>query len=271
MSALFSMVNQSIWLALAIGNSRLHWAWFKGEQLCFSWDTAYLAATFVQQIAKCQVWDDLPPEILLPKQIPKADFAYPIPLYVVSVVPSQTTLWQTYPNIQLITLDDVPLKNIYPTLGSDRALALWGAKETGMPVLVIDSGTALTFTGSDANFALVGGAILPGLSLQFQALERKTANLSTIELPQQLPPRFATNTTEAMQSGIIYSLVAGIKNFIEAWWQMYPSSRVVLTGGDRTILFNYLNSQFPQVAERVTCDRNLIFRGMQAYRKQHLS
>ena len=151
------MVNKSIWLALAIGNSRLHWALFKGEELCCSWDTDYLTATYIQLLASGS-WDDLPLEILVGE-----DFAYPLPLYLVSVVPSQTELWQTYPNIQVITLDSVPLKNMYSTLGSDRALALWGAKETySLPILVIDSGTALTFTGSDANFAFVGGAILPG-------------------------------------------------------------------------------------------------------------
>lgn len=263
------MIDKSIWLGLAIGNSRLHWAWFKGEKLCFSWDTVYLATDLIQQVAKGKTWQDLPLQMLLPKQILKENFAYPIPLYLVSVVPSQTELWQNYPNLQLITLDRIPLKNIYPTLGSDRALALWGAKVTwGMPVLVIDSGTALTFTGIDADFGLVGGAILPGLSLQFLALDQKTANLSTVEIPQQLPPRFARNTPEAIQSGIIYTLIAGIESFIKDWWEMYPDSRVILTGGDRTNLFNYLNFEYPQIAEKITRDRNLIFWGMRAYREQ---
>lgn len=261
------MVNKSIWLALAIGNSRLHWALFKGEELCCSWDTVYLTATSIQLLAS-GMWDNLPLEILVGE-----DFAYPLPLYLVSVVPSQTDLWQTYPNIQIITNGGVPLKNIYSTLGSDRALALWGAKQKwSLPVLVIDSGTALTFTGSDANFAFVGGAILPGLSLQFQALSQKTANLSLIQLPTQLPPYFATNTTQSIQSGIIYCLIAGIKSFIEKWLQMYPDSQVILTGGDRTILYSYLNSQLSHLAEKIKCDRNLIFWGIQAYRKaQNLS
>ena len=265
------MVDKSSWLALAIGNSRLHWALFKGEKLYATWDTAYLAAAFIQLLADGS-WDSLPPEILLPKPIIRETFAHPLPLYLVSVVPNQTQLWQTYPNVRVITSSNVPLKNIYPTLGSDRAVALWGAQATwGMPVLVIDAGTALTITGADANFSLVGGAILPGLSLQFQSLGQKTANLSTAQLPQQLPPRFATNTTEAIQSGIIYALIAGVENFITAWWQMYPHSQVILTGGDRIFLYSYLNSQFPKVAEQVKCDRHLIFWGMQAYRTQQIS
>lgn len=265
------MVNTSTWLALAIGNSRLHWALFKNEELCYSWDTDYLPANFIQLLASN--WEDLPPDSLFPQPIPVTDFAYPIPLYLVSVVPSQTELWQTYPKVEVITLECVPLKNKYPTLGCDRALALWGAKEKwNLPVLVIDSGTALTFTGSDANFTLVGGAILPGLSLQFVSLSQKTANLSTVKLPPQLPPRFATNTTQAIQSGIIYALIAGIDNFTQAWLQKYPDSQVIITGGDRIILLNYLNSQFPHLAKKLKCDRTLIFWGIQAYRKaQNLS
>ena len=85
-----------------------------------------------------------------------------------SVVPSQTALWQIYPNVHIINLDQIPLQGVYPTLGIDRALALWGAGKTwGFPMLVIDAGTAMTFTGADANQCLVGGAILPGLGLQF--------------------------------------------------------------------------------------------------------
>jgi type III pantothenate kinase len=91
-----------------------------------------------------------------------------IVLSLASVVPNQTALWQDYSNVHEITLDQVPLQGIYPTLGIDRALALWGAGETwGWPMLVIDAGTALTLTGADANRCLIGGAILPGLACSF--------------------------------------------------------------------------------------------------------
>jgi len=44
-----------------------------------------------------------------------------------------------------------------------RALAVLGAgKKYGFPCLVIDAGTALTFTGVDRDKKLVGGAIDPG-------------------------------------------------------------------------------------------------------------
>jgi len=251
--------QQTTWLGLMIGNSRLHWAWFTGETLISAWDTDYLPADVVQQLSESQTLQDLIPENL-PLNTPPTP-----PLLLASVVPSQTALWQTYHNVHILTLDQVPIKGMYPTLGIDRALALWGAAQTwGFPILVIDAGTALTFTGADANHHLVGGAILPGLGLQLATLSGRTGQLPTVELPQQLPQRYALNTQQAMQSGVIYTLVAGIKDFIEAWWRDFPQGNVAITGGDRTLLVNYLQSQFPEIAARLSVEQNLIFWGMRS-------
>ncbi len=191
-------------------------------------------------------------------------------LSLASVVPSQTALWQDYSNVHEITLDHVPLQGIYPTLGIDRALALWGAGETwGWPMLVIDAGTALTLTGADANRCLIGGAILPGLGVQFQSLSQKTANLPLIDTKDvAIPPRWALNTPEAISSGVIYTIIAGIRDFIEAWWQEFPDSYITLTGGDRTLLLKYLQAQFPTIAAKVIPDPDLIFWGMRSCRRR---
>ncbi|GAB1545460.1 pantothenate kinase [Scytonema sp. NUACC21] len=261
------MADSSFWLALMIGNSRLHWAWFAGKSLICAWDTDYLPPEVIHQISHSKTIEDLlaylspsPPVSCLPP-VP-----CPLPpLLLASVVPSQTALWQTYPNTRVITLDQIPLQGVYPTLGIDRALALWGAvKSWGCPMLVIDGGTALTFTGADANQHLVGGAILPGLGLQLATLARRTGQLPPVERPQQIPLRFARNTEEAMQSGVIYTLVAGIKDFVGAWWCDFPEGKIVMTGGDRTLLVNYLQSQFPEIAARLIVEQNLIFLGMEA-------
>lgn len=272
------------WLALMIGNSRLHWAWFIGKKLCCAWDTKYLPATVVQQLAKCLTLSDFPVELplcscqppewdgnnrdtvlreeLIPPFLP---WENTLPLYLASVVPSQTALWQTYPNVHVITLDQVQLQGVYPTLGIDRALALWGAGETwGWPVLVIDAGTGLTLTGADANRCLIGGAILPGVSLQLESLSQKTANLPLIDTRDVVLSRWAMNTPEAIQSGVIYTIIAGMRDFIEDWWQKFPGSCITLTGGDRTLLLTYLKAQFPDIAARVILDQHLIFWGMRS-------
>ncbi|MBD2211061.1 pantothenate kinase [Nostoc linckia FACHB-104] len=269
-----------MWLALEIGNSRLHWSLFFGAKLDCTWDTNYLPESVIQQLAQCQTLNDLPPEVLPPiyKQANQEKYTSPsspcplppapcpLPLAIASVVPSQTALWQTYPNVQVITLDKIPLKGLYPTLGIDRALALWGAgKNWGFPMLVIDAGTALTFTAADAEECLVGGAILPGLGLQFTSLGQKTGQLPLIETQAiaSLPPRFALNTQEAIQSGVIYTILAGIKDFIDNWWQLFPEGKIAIKGGDRTILLNYLQALYPAIASRLTVEPNLIFWGIE--------
>ena len=288
-------MSDSTWLALIIGNSRLHWAWFIGEKLQQAWDTPYLPASVVQQLANCQTIADFPKEILSPSNLfPQPSdkikpFPLPLPrreglgvggkgelgcrppLYLASVVPSQTEFWQAYPDVNLITLDKIPLLGMYPTLGSDRALALWGAGETyGYPILVIDAGTALTFTGADTNRHLVGGAILPGLGLQLQSLAQKTANLPQLEAQNvlSLPPRWALNTPESIQSGVIYTITAGMRDFIEAWLQEFPESRICLTGGDGNLLLKYMRSHSPQIAARIMFEPYLIFWGMRKVRRE---
>ncbi|BBD68762.1 Baf family transcriptional activator [Nostoc commune NIES-4072] len=269
-----------IWLALEIGNSRLHWALFIGKKLYSAWNTHYLAESVIQQLAKCQTLDHLllaisPPHQKISRENTSSSPPSPLsppPLLVASVVPSQTAIWQTYPNTRVITLDQVSLKGVYPTLGIDRALALWGAGKTwGFPMLVIDAGTALTFTAADANQCLVGGAILPGLGLQFATLGQQTGQLPLVEMQNfpSLPSRFALNTTEAIQSGVVYTILAGIKDFIEAWWQLFPNGRIAIKGGDRTLLLNYLQTLYPEIAARLIVEQNLIFWGMREIVMEH--
>jgi type III pantothenate kinase len=257
--------QQHLSLALIIGNSRVHWGLFIDKTLYLTGDTFHLSASIIQQLAQFPTLDNWLGVISLPNNIPHISPYYPMPVILASVVPQQTALWQIYPYLRLITLADVPLQRMYPTLGIDRALALWGAGITwGFPTLVIDSGTALTFTGVDDDKCLLGGAILPGLGLQLSSLGQKTRQLPLLEtsLITTLPPRFAMNTSEAIQSGVIYTLLSGIKDFIEAWWELFPDSQMIITGGDSKLLKNHLQQQFPEIGKRLIVDNNLIFQGI---------
>jgi type III pantothenate kinase len=230
--------SDQIWLGLMIGNSRLHWAKFKQDLLLDVWDTDYLHP--------------------LPDH-----FDQNIPILLASVVPQQTMLWQPLKNVKLLTLADLPLNNLYPTLGIDRGLAVLGVgTQLGWPALVIDAGTALTFTGVDGNQNLVGGAILPGLKLQFSTLSQQTAALPTVNLPSQLPPRWGLETPAAIESGILYTLLAGIQDFIQAWLQDFPNSSIALTGGDSYLLFTYLEQHFSEIAMQIQVTPEAIFWGM---------
>lgn len=249
-------------LVLMIGNSRLHWAWFVGDTLQEAWDTNHLPAETQDQLSAIS---HLIPEASLPLRqiLQQSDTQTALPLYLASVVPDQTKLWQTYPDVKIITLEHLPLSGLYPTLGIDRALAVLGAGETfGYPVLVIDGGTALTFTGADANKQLIGGAILPGLGLQFQSLAQRTAALPATKLPQKLPQRWAKETATAIESGVVYTVLAGIRDFILDWRCQFPDSKIALTGGDSGVLMSYLQVQFPEIAPQLISDRHLIFWGI---------
>lgn len=58
--------------------------------------------------------------------------------------------------------------------------------------MVVDCGSALTFTAGDSQGKLGGGAILPGVRLQLAVLGTRTAQLpADVVLPEELPPRQA--------------------------------------------------------------------------------
>ncbi|WP_019508767.1 pantothenate kinase [Pleurocapsa sp. PCC 7319] len=252
------------WLAVAIGNSRLHWAWFRHNILIEQWDTPHLST----EIRLNQI-----PQQFLATNFKQQNLTKPTPIYLASVVPKQTKLWQNYADLNLVTLKDVDIKNIYPTMGIDRALAVWGAGETyGYPCLVIDGGTALTFTAVNPIKQLLGGAILPGLRLQFTSLKQRTANLPEITLPKILPPRWTLDTNQAIASGVIHTQIAGIHSYIIDWQRKFLNSKVIFTGGDANVLAQYLSIQFPEIMPQIIVDQNLVFWGIKSvYKSRNLS
>ncbi|WP_416675496.1 pantothenate kinase [Egbenema bharatensis] len=275
------------WLALVIGNSRLHWALVEADRL-HTWNTPHLPSDPVS-LDPLQIHLTLNDllnrieELPIERQSDAGPFPHPdlpsalrsqLPLWIASVVPSQTAFWQAYPQTRLLTLRDIPLREMYPTLGIDRALAVWGiADRFGLPALAIDAGTALTLTGVDPLGNLVGGAILPGLGLQIRSLAHHTAALPAIQ-PQFIPdlPYWGRTTPDSITSGILHTLIAGLQTFITDWLQTYPNSTVVLTGGDATLLFQYLQHhwqhRFPELLSQVHADENLVFWGMRAIVQQ---
>lgn len=266
------------WLGLIIGNTRLHWGIFHQQQLLEVWHTPQLLPEHVKQLRQqnfaAAAWRSLTGEqtATIASSTALAAIAAanaPLPLYCVSVVPAQTALWQTDPAFREVTLTDVPLHNLYDTLGIDRALNLLGAGDLlGWPVLVIDAGTALTFTAGTAG-AFVGGAILPGLMAQFSILADKTAMLPPAHPTDYLPPRWATNTLEAMQSGVVYSTLATLNSYVQAWRQEHDLGKAVLTGGDGARLCQWYHHS--QAAADLSFEPHLAFWGLRSLQRQLLT
>lgn len=236
------------WLALVVGNTRCHWVWVQGDRPLAQWHTRHLRASDCDRLIQSAFAPEAWYPLLAGAEPPPAQPVGRVPLHGATVVPQQGALWASYPQWHPITLRDVPLGNCYDTLGCDRALAVWAAGlGYGGPVLVVDGGTALTVTAGDRD-GLVGGAIWPGLRLQFQSLGQQTASLPTIgptaqaETAQTSGPvegaavpaveRWARDTPSAIRSGIYHSLRATVTDWLHTWSQQYPQGAILFTGGD---------------------------------------
>lgn len=261
------MSGELIRLALVIGNSRLHWALVSTEKVLCTWDSDYLDQKAIASlIPNCNDLSNLltlSADPLCVAQLPIA------PLLLASVVPTQTHLWQHHVQTQTVTLDQIPLQGIYSTMGIDRALAALGAGQCyGFPVLIIDGGTALTFTGVDGDRQVVGGAILPGLRLQGRSLVQYTAALPEIDFSEGTVTqdstiiRWATKTPDAIRSGIFYTVLAGICDFIEHWKQHYSTNSIVFTGGDGQLLLSRMQNDHPHLVSGAVFNAALVFEGI---------
>ncbi|WP_198805251.1 type III pantothenate kinase [Leptolyngbya sp. BL0902] len=290
------VADDAPWLALVVGNSRLHWAAFWGEQILGLWHTPHLseaqAQGLIQDTFAPSAWAALAADFGLrswPWEVGPSEgslwdgpgFSPPPPLWLASVVQNQGQIWHTYDRCVAVTTENVPLGNRYATLGVDRALALVGAGDVwGWPVLVVDGGTALTLTAGVAG-DLVGGALWPGLRAQFRALHDYTDGLplvspafgGAVNTPvvspwtTTLPPRWATTTAEAMVSGVVYGQLAGLRDFIADWRQIHTQGRVVFTGGDGPALAAALITQIPAWEAFIQVEAALTFWGLRVCRR----
>ncbi|MBD2232295.1 pantothenate kinase [Phormidium tenue] len=280
--------GHQVWLALIIGNSRWHWGAFESkadpqgegqsassDRWLGSWHTVHLSESQVDELHRghfaLSAWQQLGIETALPSDANDGsrELGEHPEIWLASVVDAPLTWLADYSNVHSIKTEQVPLQNTYTTLGVDRALALVGAGDVwGWPVLVIDCGTALTFTAG-VNQGLIGGAILPGLRSQFRALHSHTDRLPALEFNSEIwPQRWATNTAEAIASGILHTQLAGIRDFIQAWQTDWPQGAIVLTGGDSAAVYHAIKKQTPPLTQQVRVDPDLGFWGLRVCRQQ---
>lgn len=97
-------------------------------------------------------------------------------------------------------------------IGADRIAAAIGAvslhPETDL--IVIDMGTATTIDVVTKDKEYLGGTIIPGLRISVEALANETAKLPMVEITKP-EHSLGTNTIEAIQSGIFYIHLGGLK------------------------------------------------------------
>ena len=116
-------------------------------------------------------------------------------------------------------------------VGADRivnSIAAW--KQYGVPIVVVDFGTAATFDVVSASAEYVGGIIAPGIGLSADALFQRAAKLPRIEIhePSEVVGR---STVASMQSGLFYGYVGLVEGILGRIEGEMGAATVVATGG----------------------------------------
>lgn len=119
------------------------------------------------------------------------------------------------------------------TLGFDRVADCVGAKSMGSdkPLLVIDSGTAITYNYVGEGGVFLGGDISPGQEIRFKALNRFTARLPYVEAEEISDP-IGKNTQHAILNGVVNGILFEMKGYIGDFYSRYPEGMVFITGGN---------------------------------------
>ncbi|MFY9153608.1 MAG: type III pantothenate kinase [Prolixibacteraceae bacterium] len=104
------------------------------------------------------------------------------------------------------------------------------------PCMVIDSGTALTFTTISKTGEIIGVAIAPGLSTALKPLTEKTAQLPDVQLVSP-PSVLGKNTIHAIQSGLVFGFAGLVDSIVERTEnELDAPLTVIATGGLSPIL-----------------------------------
>src|SRR2546422_5166689 len=117
-------------------------------------------------------------------------------------------------------------------VGADRicnAIAVY--EKHGGPAIVVDFGTATTFTAVSAEGDFLGGAIAPGVGISVDALALHAAQLRKVEIVRP-PSVIARNTVAAMQSGILFGFAGQVDGVVARMQrELGGQATVVATGG----------------------------------------
>ncbi|MFN3784467.1 MAG: type III pantothenate kinase [Spirosomataceae bacterium] len=161
-----------------------------------------------------------------------------------------------FPQLQ-VSIDDPS------EIGSDliaNAVAAFGKYKRNC--VVIDFGTALTFTVVSETGKILGVSIAPGLKTAVKALFTNTAQLP--EVPLVLPKSvIGTNTIHSIQAGILWGYEGLVRSMIRKIRRELGGDCVALATGGLSSIISTLHGEFIEV------NINLTLEGMIEIAKAH--
>ena len=164
--------------------------------------------------------------------------------------------------IELDSKTPIPIKNQYKsksTLGKDRIAAVVGANHLypNKNVLVIDSGTAITYDLITENNIYLGGNISPGIEMRFKALNQFTGKLPLLGLTEG-DYTFGVSTESAIIAGVQNGVVHELNGVMESFNNNYKDLKIILTGGNANFFDKKLKNSFFVNLNLVTIGLNSI-------------
>ena len=220
-------------LALDIGNTNIKTGLFENGELLQSWritsDRGCTADEYgIKMEAFFQHIKHSPEEvdgIIMSSVIPALDYTIE---HMCSLYFGQTPLKVSADlNTGLKMCYEMPSR-----LGGDRICnAVAGANLYGGPCIVVDFGTATTFSVVSGEMEFLGGIICPGFIVSSDALVDRTQKLPRVSFVK--PDRVIGNNTErCIQSGILYGYVGQVEYLVNRVKQeLGTPATVVGTGG----------------------------------------
>jgi type III pantothenate kinase len=170
---------------------------------------------------------------------------------IASVVPAATIAWSLFLRHRLgcapfiVTgKTSTSLKIKYrpvASLGADRFVNALAASHFHKPPLVCASlGTATVVDAISADYEFLGGAILPGVSLFSESLEKRTALLPKVSAFAEDSP-IGSSTAAALRAGAIFGTAAAVEGLFERFrLQLGKNTKLALTGGNAPLILPHL-------------------------------
>ncbi len=144
-------------------------------------------------------------------------------------------------------------------LGADLIAGAVAAREKyPLPCLVADLGTATKILVIDKDGTFRGCTISPGVKISLDALAKNAALLPSVSFTTP-KKAIGENTTECMQSGIVFGTAAMLDGMIKRIRSElgYEECNLVATGG-------YSTGIIPCCEEKLIYDENLLLDGLKA-------
>lgn len=165
-------------------------------------------------------------------------------------------------NIESIVLDltlktDLKLKVDNPQqIGKDRLANAVCHKKYPCPAIIIDIGTATTFDIIDKDGYFTGGIIIPGVNMQFEALNHYTSLLPKLS-PKKIDHVIGKNTEDNILSGVIRGHACAISGLVKECEKELGQRAVLIgTGGLSEFITEYMERPFDYI------DKNLTLNGL---------